>query len=218
MKKLLTLTVLLGAASLSFGQGLVNFANSSTTRISTNSVLNGPVTGLTSGAVGSYYYALFVATSSQNTVDASLTGWTYVGTGANTATVGRLNGNTTTDPGIPVPGYALGSSTADFVVVGWSGNAGSDINAIRAWWNNGGAATGNAGALPAGFSGNAISFAISSVAQDQIPGGGGQPIPAIFSATLIPNMTLNYIPVPEPTSFALLGLGAGALAIFRRRK
>ena len=74
MKKLLTLAALLGTMSLSFGQGYVAFYNASTTRISTNGVAT---SGFVSGAVGSWYYALLVAPSTQNTIDASLTGWTW---------------------------------------------------------------------------------------------------------------------------------------------
>src|SRR4051794_5397554 len=98
MKKILTLAALMGVATLAFGQGEVNFANSSTTRIATNSVGGGPSTGLiAAGAAGAYYFALYVAPSTQNTVDASLTGWTFTGAyGTNTATLGRLSGDNTT--------------------------------------------------------------------------------------------------------------------------
>jgi len=218
MKKLLTLSALLTAASLSFGQGLVNFA-ASTSRISTNSVLNGASAGAMTAATGPYYFALYVAPSTQNTVDNSLAGWTFVGLGTNTTT-GKMSGDTTADPGLPVPGYGI-SATADFVVVAWGGNLGASTANALAFWNNGGALTGNAGPLPSGYTGDHTFFTISSVANDLILGGGGQPIPNIFFASpSIPNMVLNYIPtaVPEPASFALMGLGAAAMMIFRRRK
>jgi len=65
MKKLLTLAAVLGAASLSFGQGTVNFGNgvAASTHISTNSTVGGAAVGQTSGAAGTYYYALFIADS-----------------------------------------------------------------------------------------------------------------------------------------------------------
>jgi PEP-CTERM motif len=216
MKKLLTLSAFLAAASLSFGQGLVNFA-ASTSRISTNSVTGGPTTGVMNAGTGPYYFALYVAPSTQNTVDNSLTGWTFVGLGTNT-TAGKMNGDTTADPGLPVPGYGI-SATADFVVIAWGGNLGASTANALAFWNNGGAASGNAGPLPSNFSGDHTFFSISPVANDLILGGGGQPIPNIFFASpSIPSLTLNYLPVPEPASFALMGMGAAALMIFRRRK
>jgi len=220
MKKLLTLTVLLGAATLSFGQGTVNFANVSTTRVSTNAVPSGPATGLTSSAtVHQYYYALYVAPSSQNTADASLAGWTFSGNiGTNTTLVGRLNGNYNTDSSVSVPGFAP-SSTADFVVLGWDSNLGTDVNAVRAFWGSNGQ---GGGTLPAGFSGSATWIGLSAVGNDVLMGQlGGSPAPGSLFGTgpgLIPGWTLNMYVVPEPASFALMGLGGAALLIFRRRK
>jgi len=222
MKKLLTLTVLLGAATLSFGQGTVNFANVSTTRVSTNAVSNGAATGLTSSStVHQYYYALFVAPSSQNTADPSLAGWTYSGNlGTNTTLVGRLNGNYNTDSSVSVPGFAA-SATADFVVLGWDSNLGTDVNAVRAFWANGA----GSGQLPSGFTGgNTTYIGLSGVANDVLMGQlGGSPAPGSLFGTgpgLIPGWTLNQYAtaVPEPASFALMGLGGAAMLIFRRRK
>jgi hypothetical protein len=36
--------------------------------------------------------------------------------------------------------------------------------------------------------------------------------------TTVQGFMLNTVPVPEPSTFALAGLGAAALLIFRRRK
>ena len=49
------------------------------------------------------------------------------------------------------------------------------------------------------------------VIAETILGGGTQPVPSIPTEVI----TLNLI--PEPTTFALAGLGAAALLIFRRR-
>jgi len=213
MKKLLTLAALIGTASLSFGQGYVGFANTSTTRVSTNgTALNPPQgTGLSANVAGSYYFALLVAPSTQNTVDNSLTGWTFVGGGTNTATLGRMNGNSFTDSSaVQVAGFGT-TATADFVVVGWSANLGPDFTALKTWWNNG---------SPTPTS--TTYFAISAVANDILLAPSGGPYNNVWGPTVsgqIPGMTLiGYNPVPEPTSFALAGLGAAALMIFRRRK
>jgi len=208
MKKVLTLAAVLGTASLSFGQGYVAFNNTTTTRISTNGTLQA------AAPVGTWFYALLVAPSAQNTIDSTLSGWTYVGTGQNTASAGRLTGNNSPDSSaIQVAGFAT-TGTADFAVVGWSASLG-DWNAFRAWWNNGQHDTGP-GKTTAGWAG------ISGVANDIPLAPSGGPYNNVFGAAAsgqIPGMNLAFIPaVPEPTTFALAGLGAAALVIFRRRK
>jgi len=45
--------------------------------------------------------------------------------------------------------------------------------------------------------------------------GGGFNTPPNIPFT---SFNIYFIPIPEPGSFALLGLGAAALLIFRRRK
>jgi len=234
MKKLLTLTALLGAASLSFGQGTVNFANgvAAATHVSTNSVLGSPSTGQTSGAVGSYYYALFVADSTITSagtatafgaLDPLLTaGWSQVIWNAgnpagvvgasyatNTATLGRLLGNPTTDD-VLVSGRATGSS-ASFIIVGWSSNvAGPDYSTARVF-------------IDASIAGNAPFtgwIGATAVATSVGLGGGLTPPGAIFGtgAGQVGGPLLQVQPVPEPSTFALAGLGAATLLIFRRRK
>jgi len=214
MKKLLTIAALVGATSLSFGQGQVTFANSSATLISTNSVHNGAATGPTAvyaGNVG-YVYALFVAASTVSTVtgvnDAR---WqTVVGYATNTtsATGGRLAG------GQPVvPGFLTGT-TANFVLRAWSSDvAGLDWNSAKAWET----AYENTGFAPtAGY------WYDSPVNQIAV-GGTPNPVTATFGVTpgtSFQGFTFDLRPtlVPEPSSFALAGLGAAALLIFRRRK
>jgi hypothetical protein len=221
MKKLLTIAAICGAASASFGQGFVSFANgtAAATHISTNSVPNGAATGQIGTTVGSYYFALFVAPTNTLAVDNSLTGWTYLsGVGTNSGVLGRFTGNTSTD-GFTVAGYASGA-TANFVVVGWSSNIGTSWAQAQAWFNQGSPAT-------AGW------FSISSIAYGTIVGGGPTPVPAIFGpnpgqiggpdfagGTHAGGMVLNYYTgtIPEPSTFALAGLGAAALLIFRKRK
>jgi hypothetical protein len=209
MKKLLTLAALLGTAAMSFGQGYVNFQNLSTSRVSTNGTLQA------AAPVGTWYYALLVAPSTQGTISSDYAGWTFAAIGTNTSSAGRLLGNNA-DGGLAVQiaGFAA-TATADFAVVGWSSNIGTDWNAYRAWWNNGSHDTG-ASAGTGGWSGTSV------VAQDIALAPSGGPYNSMFgpaSAGAIPGMNLAFTAaVPEPSTMALAGLGAAALVIFRRRK
>jgi hypothetical protein len=201
------------AASLSFGQGIVDFENFSNTQISTN---NGPATGLITGD-HAYYFALLEGFTTATSIDATLDngtslangGWIFSGNLAtNTPTPGLLNGNYTTDPGVDItspPGFS-----ENFAVVGWSANIGTTYAEAKAWWNNG-----NPNAGPSGY------FAISSIAQDVVIGGGTVPVPTVFGPTVgreVQGFTLNYYSVPEPSTFVLVGLAAAALFISRRPK
>jgi len=211
MKKLTTIAALLGAASLTFGQGVVNFS-SGTVKIAINATVGGPSTAYVSGA-GSYYFALLEAPTTQTTVDNSLAGWQFTGNYGTNSASGRFTGNYTADPGVTIGGLAPGS-TANFVIVGWSANIGPTwADAMAAW--NGGNTTAGAATVPF------FNFGISSVAANNVLGGGAIPVPTLMgtvAGTQAGAMLLGLQPVPEPTTFALAGLGAAALMIFRRRK
>jgi hypothetical protein len=206
MKKLLTLAALLGTAAMSFGQGYVNFQNLSTSRVSTNGTLQA------AAPVGTWYYALLVAPSTQNSISSDYAGWTFAVMGTNTPQAGRLTGNNADTGGsVQIAGYSA-TATGDFAIVGWSSNIGSDWTAFRAWWNNGQHDTG-AAAGTSGWSGTSV------VAQDIPLAPFGGPYNSPFGPAAIPNMNLTFTAaVPEPSTIALAGLGAAALVIFRRRK
>jgi len=212
MKKLLTTGILIGISSLSYGQGSVNFSAGAlpATRIWTNSSSGGPY-GLISGA-GNYYFALFVAPTTTGTnyslsssLDPTAHGFQLVNTpvgayGTNTASLGRMNGNPTTD-GTIVSGYAPGTS-ANFVVVGWSANiAGPDWAAFRAL------------VTPEsyGWAGH------SAVAEAVQLGGGLIPQGTIFGGSPGQATGFGLYHIPEPSIFALMALGAAALMISRHR-
>jgi len=216
MKKLLTLAAVLGTASLSFGQGFVAFNNTLASRTSTNGTL------AAAAPVGTWYYALLVASSTQNTIgnsDGSFTGWTFAGMGTNTAAAGRMTGNSNTDSAaIRVNGYAP-TDTADFAIVGWSANIGADFTLARAGFHgfgqNGSWAVTDA-SKPGGSSGTW--FVISTVANDIPLAPDGGPYNSVFGSSAIPGLNMSFVPIPEPSMIALAGLGAAALVIFRRRK
>lgn len=102
---------------------------------------------------------------------------------------------------------AAGSSTVELMVVGWTGGF--------ADWNS--ALAAGTGLL--GWSGSTLST--GALAWSNGTGAPNASPPVI--ATAITTGALGYnglvlTPVPEPSTFALAGLGAAALLIFRRRK
>jgi hypothetical protein len=211
MKKLLTIATLCGLASASFGQGFVATGNTATSKVSTG--VNGTNTTIAAANLANYDWEVLVAPTTLTTVGASLAGWTdtldtLVSAGAN----GRLiPGNNTPDStGQAIPGYGP-TATADFVVVGWSANLGSYANAL-AWWNNGSPTV--TATEYFGISGVATSIPLAP------SGGPYNSIWGLASSGQIAGLALNqYTTVtPEPTTFALAGLGAAAVVIFRRRK
>jgi len=69
------------------------------------------------------------------------------------------------------------------------------------------------GTAPGGqytYSGSSTLFTQSAQITDAaVPAG---------TSTAAPGLTVNIVPVPEPSTFALAGLGSAALLIFRRKK
>src|SRR5208282_479161 len=142
MKKLGLVAALAGAATLSYGRGYVQTANTSTTKVSAGGA---PATGL---GTNTYLFEILVAPSTTTNISASLAGWTDTGDYLQIMANGRVGpaNNTPDQLGSEIPGYAPGA-TADFAVVGWSANLGNYADALL-WWNEGGALAGNPGADP----------------------------------------------------------------------
>jgi hypothetical protein len=220
MKKLIvTLAVVGSVAGAAFGQGHIYFNSSAqaNTQISTNSGTIGKVTG-----AGNYLFALYKATSTAVTTvngtnnpynSTTVTPWTDVGwafTGlyaTNISSAGRILG--CNDPGLfeVVPGAPVGS-TQNFLIIGWdAASGGHDINSLMVAYT--------AGTLKLyGSSG----LVIGAIMGD---GGATQGDGALIGGNA--NQTIGWglsapPAVPEPATFALAGLGAAAMLIFRRRK
>jgi hypothetical protein len=235
MKKLLTTVALLGVASLAFGQGEVNFQNGTTSRIVTNSAVGGGSTGSTFSSVVSpnaYYYVLFAAPNSVTSVNGTATAFSgtagnnyvwfdtawsiasYNNSGtivygyATNTSLGRLAGiNATADSGVYVQYPQL--AYASFVIVGWSAAIGSTIGQVETWYNSGSPAS-------IGWIGES---AVSGQNIQVLGDGSGAPGTILSGAAgFIGPFMMGEVPVPEPSTFALAGLGAAALLIFRRRK
>jgi len=221
MKKLTVILSIVAAASVSYGQGFVNFANGSATGVSTNAALdiNGASTGksgtgLTTGSTAApqgYYYALLMQSYSGSgatvatTIQTLLTtGWTFTGAQATNALgAGRLGG-----------GATAATSSADivgnanqFIIAGWSSNLGSSWAAVSSQLQSGN------WSVPLNQTGY---FGISAVGTGT--GQANTSPEALFSGSGITTATtLFVVPTPEPTTMALAGLGSAALLMFRRR-
>ena len=227
MKKILSIVALVaGVAYISNAQGLINFNNSSgaTTRIITNSAVGvaGTVGGYASPlnlGTASYYYALFY--SSTATTVFGLTGavipmsagnlgsyvygdgaWTFEGMATNgAARTGQIAGLTSINVNT--------GGTGNFVVLGWSANIGSTWGQVQNYL-----LSPTALGSPAYIGESPVSGAIT------LGNGTTIPTPLLFqaSAPALQGFTLGLVPVPEPTTMVLAGLGGLSLLLFRRRK
>ena len=155
MNKILLVSAWIALASVTAqAQGTIAFNNSSTTKISTNSVVGGAATGSAGTGPGQYRYALFSSTSatSVNGQTVALTGgtnttyafndsnWTLVAYGTNFFGVGQFVSASANSSGATVVPGVAGGSAANFVVIGWSVNAGTTIANVASWFNGGNAA------------------------------------------------------------------------------
>ena len=234
MKKLLTLAALVGVATLSYGQGFVSCATGTRTLVVTDGATSTAGATVWNGTPGSWYYEVLVAPTSVTTINQSLTGWAPVGLANNTSRAGSVlgYGGGSDTIGLLVPGYS-GTATANFALVGWSANLGTDFSAVMAGapanmvsgvgaYGNATWANGSVTSITPAGQGAGAWFGISPIAMNILLAPSGGPYNNIVTATAMPGqMAMNYYnttPTPEPTSLALLGLGAAGMLIFRRRK
>jgi len=188
MKKLIVTAMMVGLSFAALAQGTITFQNDATRLVQQT---DGVTT--TSSPVGThvaFYYSVTPVAA---------------GDGLNAA-LHFLNGGTIA----PVPGrFSLGTYTT-----GTDAAPGSTIYAeVRGWTGN--YATWDLAAAAAA-SGTLVYMGYSSVFSMGTGGAGAPPSPPI-SLTTIPAFTGVLLTIPEPTTFALAGLGAAALLIFRRR-
>ncbi|MGC3958711.1 MAG: PEP-CTERM sorting domain-containing protein [Verrucomicrobiota bacterium] len=156
-------------------------------------------------SVKTFYFAVFMAPSTTVTSDFQSQpsfgdpSWgSPLYTTVNHATAaGRL---ATTAGAAVIPGFA-GGSTVDFIVRGWSADAGATYAQALLSWSSGG--PGMDGSSRIGN--NLVLSDGAAIPVTTLFGVGGNQIGGFF------------IGVPEPSSLAFTGLGAAALLVFRRR-
>jgi hypothetical protein len=197
MKKLLITSILSVTAAVAFGQGTVFFANDSATLTSPPDRLirlastGLPATG-TNIQVQLYYGAVGAGSASLTAV---------------TSAPARLRGSTTSIPGVwasPSGDRTLGSlpfgAAAVLQVRAWDINFGATYEAAAANAQN------------TGLIGVSTTFAY------QIPATPSNPVGDFFMVNFTGfNIAPAGVIVPEPATFALVGVGAVLLALRRRK-
>lgn len=196
MKKYLSVLAVVALASSALAQGTINFASPASSILVKS---NGASAAVNVPANSSYLALLWAApgTAASAYTGGSLAswlsanpGWAQVPNVAKPVTLaGRLLGSV-----VDVPN----ANPMDLITIGWIGGAGSTFDAAF-----------GAG-LPVGMSGKYGPI-------DPEAPGSTTPSPSTVGAGFT-GLTLTATAVPEPSTFALAGLGAAALLIFRRRK
>lgn len=202
MKKLAVTLCLSAIATGAFAQGFINFFNNSSTLVTTG-IRNDPASYQTmSGTPGSYYFQVLTApTGTTDPTAFTPVGATFLGT--NQAVAGRFNGGAN----IQIQGWA-GGTTLAFEVIGWSASLGANVPSSWKSWIT------NPNAIPVGSY-----FGASAMGSGAA--GPGSPAPALNIFGASPSINSGFLlltNIPEPSTFALAGLGAAAMLIFRRRK
>lgn len=238
MKKIvLTIVCALATTGAAFAQGTLawNTISPAAMTAQTNATAYSPLFGgfgsPVGGAVGAtgsgstsglqYYYELLYTTYSgsqiaQPTSISSLLSWSDTGlTATNSSVAGFLN---PVGPNVSasVAGWANGT-TNSIMLVGWSANLGTDWATVSAELNDGSyisvlaGQNGFFGMSTTGYINPNLAPAGGAVLFGTSPTANGLPIKSL-------NTQLYLLPVPEPTTIALAGLGGLSLLLFRRRK
>ena len=231
MKKLLTILAVASVATLAYAQGIVELQQTGAGfLISTNglAIPGGQGTiGVTAKTALGFDYAVLISNYGGPVPNSSPLNAAWSGavlTGVNFAvTAGGISGQGG-GAGAAAAGWAPATTGANytdgtemyFMIVGWSSNLGTTWATVSGELANnwvGTSWTGNAffGESPIGYG---------------FSGGGPYALPAttLFNTTigmpgaLTAGFDLMYVPIPEPTTMALAGLGGLSLLLFRRRK
>jgi len=201
--------------------------NNATTPFQTNAVGLGGTSGSYTASSGLYDFELLTAASTVTTVDASLQGlltsaWSDTGASATSAGLaGRISSSASSALNWPA------GNQQSFIIIGWSASMGGFSN-VMADLSGASLVAANGGFYWSGVKNAAPGEYIGATTiQSAEAGGGASGLPpfALFGTTASGQGTpistateLYAVSVPEPTTFALMGLAASSLLIFRRRK
>jgi hypothetical protein len=212
MKKLILGACALTCAASIFAQGTVIFNNRIASTLITHVYLPNP-------ADTTMYQSGQASTGDFPTGSTSWTGWTPLSGSGYTAQIWAANGASQAESSLqaatPTTTFRTGANAGllagtTATLTGVPLDAAVATITLRVWDNQGGTITSWAQALTT--TGNAHGesplFNLSAI------GGQGNPAPALLG---LQSFNITAI-VPEPSTFALAGLGAAALLIFRRRK
>lgn len=208
MKKILTAITMLALAATSFGQGQVKITNTQGNPVNLNG--GGMMTTRTTGTFSTYYLAALLFDTGPG---GSFVPVAYATNSAALAGV-LAAGNQS-----PVP---VLDQTVNFKLYVWQyqlgnamGQAGLDALLANVDLSSPTAPKVSDGSMTGFY----VGFGSGSVQPNQL--GGVTAAPNIFGngAGQLSSLTLyQTVAVPEPATFALAGLGAAALMVFRRRK
>ena len=199
MKKLLALAALVGMTAMSYGQGQISWNNTSGTLISvggTSMPANSPVSSATTYWFGLFYAPVGTAAPASGLQGIDDPNWQLVSAYAQNSTAASGAGRFLNPGNATIPGFAAGTSV-NFIIRGWqSTSGGSDWAAAK----------------------SGLAYIGNSALGTALLGGGAIPLPIAFGVGAGQVGGFNLVPVPEPSSMALAGLGAASLLLFRRRK
>jgi hypothetical protein len=211
MKKLLLTTAAVLLTVGVYAQGTVNFANASTTP-----GLNAGNRQVTFGPTASQFNAALAAGAnvSSNYAGVNLAGLRaallYAPTTVSDLAQFSLASFTGGYPTLRTSASAVAGSwfakTATLETIG----AGVTANLVAVVWDTAFAASPLDAAAKNGL------YGTSAIFQYTVP-AGSTPAPAEFLMQNLSTFSIGATVIPEPTSFALLGLGAAAMLILRRR-